>query len=69
VEHTSVSDNFFPMFAFGRHEYPWGEIDKKQTTIWHSHSTSTPLPETIQNFAKMSALRRAGRARRAYLSL
>ena len=25
VEHAPVTDNFFPMFAFRRHGYPWGE--------------------------------------------
>src|SRR4029077_7920380 len=24
VEHASVTDDFFPMFAFCRHRYPWG---------------------------------------------
>src|ERR1700686_2123468 len=24
VEHSSVADNFIPMFTFGRHEYPSG---------------------------------------------
>ena len=30
VEHSTVADDFFPMFAFNRHGYPWGGDDKKQ---------------------------------------
>jgi hypothetical protein len=26
VQHASVTDDIFPVFAFGRHEYPWGGV-------------------------------------------
>jgi len=29
VQHASVMDDFFPMFALGRHGYPLGGVDNK----------------------------------------
>src|SRR5579872_4472795 len=47
VEHTSVADDFFPMFTFRQHGYPWGEMTKSRPHFWHPHSSSTHLAETI----------------------
>ena len=33
VEHASVADDFFPMFAFRRHGYPWGERLKSRPQL------------------------------------
>ena len=48
VEHASVVDDFFPMFAFGRHGYPFGGVNTKRAALWHPHSTSRCGAETIQ---------------------
>ena len=48
VEHASVVDDFFPMFALGRHGYPLGGVDEKRAALWHRHSTSRYRAETIQ---------------------
>jgi hypothetical protein len=52
VEHATVTNDFFPMFALRSHGYPWGENDKKQAAVGHSHTTSRQGAETIQNIEK-----------------
>jgi len=63
MEHPSVTDDFFPVLAFRRHGYPWGENDKKQAAVWLPHSISRRGAETIHFSGKAEAIRGADGAR------